>query len=83
MTNAQKQRGPSWLSGDMACVQLCVSLDARGQPERLSWHDGYGITYLIAELPATAGRTVEASYLARRSPAYRVGGCEGDRQVTA
>jgi hypothetical protein len=86
-TNAQKQR--RWrqrhlgVDGDMARLQVCLSLDARDRLDRLAIYYGYSITCLIEELAAAADRAVTAKLTGKALAAYRAGSYEDDPQVTA
>jgi hypothetical protein len=80
LTNAEKQRryrerhlGPD---GDKVRLTSCVSIAARDQLDRLSWHLGYNVTELIEELAAAAERHVEAKLTGAALKAYRDAGCE-------
>jgi hypothetical protein len=57
----------------MARLQLCVSLDARDQLDRLSWHYRCGLTELVEQLAAAAERAVEANLSDKALKVYRVG----------
>jgi hypothetical protein len=83
--NARAQRryrarhlGPD---GDMARLQVFVSLDARDRLDRLAAHYNYSVTQLIEELAASAERAVEAKLTGAALQAYR-DSYEDDRPVT-
>jgi hypothetical protein len=77
--NAKRQRryrarhlGPN---GDMARLQLYLSLDARDQLDRLAEHYRYSVTELVEHLAAAAERAVESRLTGGALRAYRAG-CE-------
>jgi hypothetical protein len=78
--NAERQRryrarhlGPS---GDLARLQLYLSLNARDQLDRLAWHLGYSVTQLVEQLTASAERNVEAKLTDKALKTYRAAGHE-------
>jgi hypothetical protein len=58
----------------MACVQVCLRLDARDPFDRLAIHYRYSITQLIEELAMSAEHTVEAKLTCKALEECRTAG---------
>ena len=58
----------------MACLQVCLRLDARDPFDRLAIHYRYSITQLIEELAMSAEHTVEAKLTCKALEECRTAG---------